>query len=270
MQKSRVVSIAVGLFVLLAVMGLFFLGFKASRLGGFHPNNTYHVSAVFGDVSGLGKEAKVAMAGVQIGRVASIDLNAKTAEAVVNLEINKDVVLPKDSAAQILTTGLLGERYIGINRGTAPDALHDGDRLARTDGAVVLEKVLSGFGGGASFYPDKSYTVTARFSDISGLSKDAAVMQSGVPIGRIVSIDLDQKTFQAVVTMAIDSRYNQIPADSSADILSASLIGGKYIGITPGGDTDMLADGDEFQYTNSSVVLEKVIQQFIANMSMKN
>lgn len=269
MQKSRFLSIAVGLFVLFAVLGLFFLAVKASRLGGFHPNQSYHIDAVFDDISGLRKDAKVAMAGVQIGRVTGVSLNAQTAEAVVHLEINKEISLPKDSSAQILTTGLLGERYIGITRGVDKETLQESDKIARTDSAVVLEKLVSAFGGGHSFNPEKFYTLTARFTDVSGLSKDAAVMQSGVPIGRITSIGLDQKTFQAIVTIAIDSRYNQIPTDSSADVLSSSLIGGKYIGITPGGDETMLGDGDEFQYTNSSVVLEKVIQQFITNMSMK-
>ncbi|SUO96594.1 outer membrane lipid asymmetry maintenance protein MlaD [Suttonella ornithocola] len=271
MQKNKILTLFVGLFVLLAILGLFFLGFKASRLGGFHPGEVYELQALFGDASGLGKEAKVTLAGVQIGRVSSIELIPERAEAKITFEISQSVSLPIDSNARILTSGLLGERYIGITPGTSDKMLKNGDSLTRTGGAMVLEKMLQQISGFSSeFYPDQYYTVKARFSDITGLSSNAAVTQSGVQIGRITNIALDQKTFQAVVTMQIAKQYNQIPLDSSADILSSSLIGGKYIGITAGGDTQMMTDGDEFQYTNSSVVLEKVIQQFITNMSMKN
>ncbi|MBR1375371.1 MAG: outer membrane lipid asymmetry maintenance protein MlaD [Cardiobacteriaceae bacterium] len=259
---------AVGFFVILALAALFFLGFKASNLGAFNPQNVYRVTAIFGDIGGLGKDAKVSMAGVQIGRVGQVEL-LKDGKTSVELIIASDFLIPSDSGAQILTSGLLGERYVGINRGISGKNLADGGKIANTGGSLVLEKVLQQFAGGGIMYPEKFYKLTAKFTDASGIAVDTPVKQSGVQIGRVSSVQLDQNTFQAVVTMEIDAQYGKIPLDSSADVLSTSLIGGKYIGITPGGETAYLTDGGEFQYANSAVVLEKLIQQFVSNMTMK-
>ncbi len=270
MQNKKVVLIGVGFFTVLSLAGLFFLGFKASNLGSFRPDSVYEVRALFADASGLGKDARVSMAGVQIGRVAKIALSEDNDDAVVVLQLDAQYRLPKDSTAQILTAGLLGERYVGVSRGVASESLADGDVLTHTKSALMLEKMLQQFtGNGSGFYPDSTYTLTARFADATGLSVDTPVTQSGVQIGRVANIALDQKSFQAVVKMEIATQYNHIPLDSSADILSSSLLGGKYIGISPGGEMIALEDGDEFQYSNSSVVLERVIQQFISNMTMK-
>lgn len=270
MNNQKTIATAVGAFVLCAVLGLFFLGFKASSLGSFRPQDTYRVRANFGDVSGLNKNAQVSLAGVQIGRVAAIGLSADGKEAEVLLTLDGAVQLPADSGAQILTSGLLGERYIGISPGGGSEMLKDGDTLRRTGGSLVLEKMLQQFTGSkGGFYPDKLYRLSARFSDVSGLNVDAAVMQAGVQIGRVAAIRLEQSAFQAVVEMEIAAEYAQIPFDSSADIVSSSLLGGKYVAITAGGDSQFLSDGDEFQFSNSSVVLERVIQQFISNMTMQ-
>lgn len=270
MKNQKTITIAVGAFVFCALIGLFFLGFKASSLGSFRPQNVYQIRANFGDVSGLSKNAQVSLAGVQIGRVGEIRLNLARNEAEVLLNIDGAARLPVDSAAQILTSGLLGERYIGISLGSSSETLKDGDTLRRTGGALVLEKALQQFmGGKGGFYPEKSYHVTARFSDVSGLNLDAPVTQSGVQIGRVSAIRLEQQSFQVIVEMEIAAEYGHIPFDSSADIVSSSLLGGKYVAISVGGDSQVLTDGDEFQFSNSSMVLERVIQQFISNMTMQ-
>lgn len=267
MQKNRWISATVGLFVALAIIGLFFLGFKASQLGGFKPGEVYLLHARFGDVSGLDKQATVSLSGVQIGRVVSTVLDPETAEAVVTMEISQKFLLPADSTAQIFTDGLLGKKYIGIIPGVKQTTLQQGDTITRTGDAMVLEKILKQFSGAqGSYYPNTAYNLSARFDNISGLSVNAPVTLAGVQIGRVKSITLDQQAYQAVAVLEIASQYNRLPRDSSADILSSSIIGGKYIGISPGGETVMLGEGDQFQYTSSSIVLEKLISQFVTNI----
>ena len=269
MNKKIFVNVAVGFFVLIALAALFFLGFKASALGSFKPENTYNIKAIFGDVSGLGKDALVSVGGVQIGRVNGVKL-LNNGMVEVNLDIDGSKKIPSDTGAQILTNGLLGERYIGLSLGTSNKFLANGDTLAKTGGSIVLEKMLQQFlGGGGGFYPDKFYKLKANFTDITGISLDTPVRQAGVQIGRVADIKLDQKTAQAVLTLEIASQYNEIPTDSSADIMSSSLIGGKFIAIGTGGDDTFMQDGDEFQATNSAMLLEKLIQQVVNSMTTK-
>lgn len=112
-------------------------------------------------------------------------------------------------------------------------------------------------------YGSEGYTVTARFSNIGSLKERAPVALSGVTIGRVGKIDVDPERLDAVVTFTINSRYDKIPADSSASILTAGLLGEKYIGIEPGGDLENLRDGDEILFTQSAVVLENLISKYL-------
>ena len=114
------------------------------------------------------------------------------------------------------------------------------------------------------------YEVNADFADISGLPKNAKVTMSGVQIGKVKAIGYDQDSYKAKVVLEISGEYDRLPLDSSADILTAGLLGEKYIGIVPGGDPAMLQNGDTIQYTGSSMVLEKLIQQFVTQMSAKD
>lgn len=107
-----------------------------------------------------------------------------------------------------------------------------------------------------------SYALTARFDNIGGLKVRAPVRSAGVSVGRVTSIVLDPKSFQGVVTLSIDSRY-QFPKDSAAKILTAGLLGDQYIGLEPGGDDKNLAAGDTVAQTQSAVVLENLIGQFL-------
>ncbi len=109
-----------------------------------------------------------------------------------------------------------------------------------------------------------NYTVSGRFDNIGGLKRQAAVKSAGVVVGRVESVTFDDKTFQATVTMSIESRY-QFPKDSSLKILTSGLLGEQYIGIEAGSEADNLASGDRIQATQSAVVLENLISQFLYN-----
>jgi len=110
-----------------------------------------------------------------------------------------------------------------------------------------------------------SYKVTGRFDNVGGLKVKAAVTMAGVRIGRVSAIAFDNKKYQALVTMDIDGRYQNIPKDSSASILTSGLLGDQYIGIEPGGEDASLKSGDTFLRTQSALVLEKLVGQVIFN-----
>jgi len=110
-----------------------------------------------------------------------------------------------------------------------------------------------------------AYTVTAEFSNIGGLKVGSAISLSGVKIGRVRSIEIDPKSYEAVVTMQLSGKYNNIPEDSSAKILTAGLLGEQYIGIEPGGMPDPLKEGSQIMLTQSALVLENLIGQFLAS-----
>ena len=110
------------------------------------------------------------------------------------------------------------------------------------------------------------YRVEARFDNVGGLKVKAAVRSGGVVIGRVEKIVFDDKTFQARVTLALESRY-QFPKDSSLKILTSGLLGDQYIGIEAGADDKNLAAGDVITTTQSAVVLENLIGQFLYNKS---
>jgi phospholipid/cholesterol/gamma-HCH transport system substrate-binding protein len=111
---------------------------------------------------------------------------------------------------------------------------------------------------------EQTYRVTARFDNAGGLKPKAAVRSAGVVVGRIESITFDDKTFQANVQLALESRY-AFPKDSSMKILTSGLLGEQYVGIEPGGDEKNLANGDVVTQTQSAVVLENLIGQFLFN-----
>ena len=132
----------VGVFVLLGIVALVFLALKAANLASFSTAPTYKLTARFDNIGGLKVRAPVRSAGVAIGRVTAIQLDAKTYQGLVTLEINQGVEFPKDSSAQILTSGLLGDQYVGIEPGSDDKILVAGDRITRTQSAVVLENLI--------------------------------------------------------------------------------------------------------------------------------
>lgn len=119
--------------------------------------------------------------------------------------------------------------------------------------------------GGDDFEADQTYTVEARFDNIGSLKRRAPVAMSGVTIGRVTDIRFDEKTLEAVVTFVIDVRYDQIPDDSDASILTAGLLGSQYVGLQAGGSDIYLEDGSEMLFTQSAIVLENLIGKFLVN-----
>jgi len=109
------------------------------------------------------------------------------------------------------------------------------------------------------------YHVTAEFDDVGDLKVGSPVTMSGVRLGEVSRIHFDPKEFKAVVTMRIDPQYNQIPDDSYASIQTQGLLGGKYIGLSPGGSDTFLKNGSNIAQTQSAIVLESIINKFFAN-----
>lgn len=116
----------------------------------------------------------------------------------------------------------------------------------------------------ASFSAAEAYLIKANFDNIGGLKKRAPVKSAGVVVGRVEDIVFDTETYEATVAMSIDRRYG-FPKDTSAKILTAGLLGEQYVGLAAGGDTVKLKDGEKLKITQSAVVLENLISQFLFN-----
>jgi phospholipid/cholesterol/gamma-HCH transport system substrate-binding protein len=145
MSRSRT-DVWVGLFVVLGGIALLFLALKAANLTSFQLVDTsYPVVARFDNIGGLKPRAAVKSAGVVVGRVESITFDDKRYQASVNLVLQSRYVFPKDSSLKILTSGLLGEQYIGIEPGAEEKLLAAGDVISQTQSAVVLETLISQF-----------------------------------------------------------------------------------------------------------------------------
>ena len=117
--------------------------------------------------------------------------------------------------------------------------------------------------GSDDFNVDDTYEVSARFENVGSLKPRAPVSMSGVTIGRVTGIEFDPVALEAVVTFVIDSRYDEIPDDSDASILTAGLLGSQYIGLQAGGSPVYLEDGSELYFTQSAVILENLIGKFL-------
>lgn len=114
---------------------------------------------------------------------------------------------------------------------------------------------------------DKGYRITARFENVGGLKVRAPVTLGGVRVGRVVGIDLDLQRYEAVVTLSIDPRYDRLPEDTGASILTSGLLGEQYVGLEPGGMDTYLKDGGAIKLTQSALVLEKLIGRLITNIA---
>ena len=142
---KKSVEMLVGVFVLLGMAGLVFLALKAANLGSFSAGDTYTLRAYFDNIGALKVRAPVRSAGVTVGRVASIKLDPKLYQGVVELAIQRDVQFPTDSSLRILTSGLLGDQYIGVEAGASDKMWAAGDEIKHTQSAVVLESLISQF-----------------------------------------------------------------------------------------------------------------------------
>ena len=141
-MNRKSIEVLVGLFVLLGMAGLLFLALKAANLASFGQHKGYRVSARFDNIGGLKPRAPVRSAGVTVGRVTRISLDPKTYQGVVRMEIDEHVKFPKDTSAKILTAGLLGDQYIGLEPGDDDKELAANDTINRTQSAVVLENLI--------------------------------------------------------------------------------------------------------------------------------
>lgn len=144
MQRSKV-DVWVGLFVLLGALAQVFLALKSANLLSLNWSSTYSVKARFDNIGGLKPQAAVKSAGVVVGRVSAIGFDDQTFQASVVLDLDQRFRFPKDSSLKILTSGLLGEQYIGLEAGSSDQNLQAGETITSTQSAVVLENLIGQF-----------------------------------------------------------------------------------------------------------------------------
>ena len=144
MNRSTI-DLWVGVFVVLGLGALLFLALKVGNLGSFNTNETYQVQARFANIGGLKVRAPIKSAGVVVGRVADIRFDNESYEALVSMNLDAFYQFPRDTTAKILTSGILGEQYVGLEAGGDGVMLKNGDRVRLTQSAVVLENLISQF-----------------------------------------------------------------------------------------------------------------------------
>ena len=146
MQNNRKLEFFVGLFLLLGFAAALFMALQSANLGSFSfGHKTYVISADFDNIGGLKPRSAVKSAGVVVGRVQSVVFDPETFQARVTMEMDAKYPFPTDSSAKILTSGLLGEQYVGIEPGADEANLENGSTIRRTQSAVVLESLISQF-----------------------------------------------------------------------------------------------------------------------------
>lgn len=144
-MNRKVMDLWVGIFVAVGIASLLFLALKVGNLSAANFAETYPLKATFSNIGGLKVRGPVKSAGVVVGRVADIRFDTTTYEAVVTMQVDTRYEFPKDTFASILTSGLLGEQYIGLDVGGDEKMLAAGDTIRKTQSAVVLEKLISQF-----------------------------------------------------------------------------------------------------------------------------
>lgn len=144
-MERRVVDLWVGLFVVAGIVALMMLALKVGNFGAYSPKDVYVVSAHFDNIGGLKEQAPVRSSGVVVGRVAGIRFDTKKFDAEVTITMDGKFKFPSDTTAAILTSGILGENYVGLEAGGGDDNLKQGDEIKLTQSAVVLEKIISQF-----------------------------------------------------------------------------------------------------------------------------
>lgn len=144
-MKKTALDFWVGLFVVLGFIALLFLALKAGNMSSLSFQSTYPVKLKFDNIGGLKPRAAVKSAGVTVGRVASISFDTNTYQALVTINIDQQYQFPRDTSAKILTAGLLGEQYIGLEPGGDTEMLKAGDTISMTQSAIVLENLIGQF-----------------------------------------------------------------------------------------------------------------------------
>jgi len=144
-MQRKSLDVWVGLFIVVGVAALMFLALKAGNMGSMSFGKSYPITAKFDNIGSLRPQAPVKAAGVVVGRVGEIKFDDKSYQAKVTLNMEEGYKFPKDSSAKILTAGLLGEQYVGIEAGGDTANLAAGDKIARTQSAAVLEDLINQF-----------------------------------------------------------------------------------------------------------------------------
>ena len=144
-MDRKTIDLGVGIFMLIGIAALLWLSLRVGNLGEDRPSSTYAVEAKFTNIGGLKSKAPVKSAGVLVGRVSDIKFDNDKFQAVVTLTMDGRYSFPKDSSASILTSGLLGEVYIGLDAGGDDKKLNNGDKISLTQSAVVLERLIGQF-----------------------------------------------------------------------------------------------------------------------------
>ena len=144
-MNRSMIDLWVGIFVAAGFAGLLFLALKVGNLATFSTNQTYQVEAKFANIGGLKVRGPVKSAGVVVGRVAGIRFDTESYEAIVSMTLDTSYQFPRDTTAKILTSGILGEQYVGLEAGGDGVMLKQGDRIRLTQSAVVLENLISQF-----------------------------------------------------------------------------------------------------------------------------
>jgi phospholipid/cholesterol/gamma-HCH transport system substrate-binding protein len=144
-MNRSMIDLWVGVFVALGFAALLFLALKVGNLSSFSTNQTYQVNAKFANIGGLKVRGPVKSAGVVVGRVADIRFDNESYEALVTMTLDVNYQFPRDTTAKILTSGILGEQYVGLEAGGDGVMLKQGDRVRLTQSAVVLENLISQF-----------------------------------------------------------------------------------------------------------------------------
>ena len=144
-MNRSMIDLWVGIFVAVGFAALLFLALKVGNLATFSTNQTYQVEAKFANIGGLKVRGPVKSAGVVVGRVADIRFDNESYEALVTMTLDVNYQFPRDTTAKILTSGILGEQYVGLEAGGDGVMLKQGDRVRLTQSAVVLENLISQF-----------------------------------------------------------------------------------------------------------------------------
>lgn len=292
MQRSKY-DLWVGLFVMLGIVSIVFLALKVGNLINLSFDKTYTVDAEFSDLGSIRAGSPVKSAGIVVGRVRQVTLDARSNQAIATLELQSQYGFPSDSSLRIMTSGLLGEEYIAISAGVEATTLEAQTQAAmsasgkpllvtRTQPSIALSdlvsQILPGSDGNMPLLGE-TYTIGAKFNNVGTLKVGSAVKSAGVIVGRVRAIAFDTKQFEAVVTLEMQSKY-AFPSDSSLKIASSGLIGGQYVAVSAGPDLDeqtweeatkaaQSQTGEPFivMQTQSAIVLEDLIGQFLYNMA---
>jgi len=189
-MKKTVLDFWVGLFVVLGLIAVLFLALKVGNMSSLSFQATYPVKLKFDNIGGLKVRAPVKSAGVVVGRVSSVGFDTNTYQALVTIDIDKQYQFPKDTSAKILTSGLLGEQYIGLEAGGDSEMLKAGDTISMTQSAIVLENLIGQFlyskaadAGGAKAAPAPSAPAPAPGTPAPAPSAPAASSPAAASAG---------------------------------------------------------------------------------------